>query len=273
MLSGRLKMEKIFRIKSLVSAAVVVLGLVLTGCGSSGGGSSVTSPNGIYSGSITGGNLTFNGLEEKAVIYNNRIMVLSNNSNGVSQIFDMEVVDASVSLAGTGANYSPFPSKLNDLIIDGTFVSGSSASIEFVEQTTGTVTLTPGTINLTASPAIYSKGSDLVRLSGTWSGIYDSGFGKVMTLTINANGMIDVASSIDSNGSSCGFTGTFSLLDSAVNVYSLNLISDGGDQVIVCDLGAGTFSGLAWTEGAADETLVLLTSDGNKARAVVLTKN
>jgi len=266
-------MENIFKNQLLTSAVIVAAGLALSGCGSSGGGTTVTSPNGIYTGAITGGDASSNGTEEKAIIYNNRMMVLSNNSNGVSQIFDFSLTDPAASLVGTGVRYSPFPSKLNDLSLDGTYQDGVSATANFTEQTTGTVTLSPGTFNLTENTALFDRGADLTRLSGTWTGIYDAGFGKVMTLVIDSSGVIDGANSIDSSGSSCGFSGAFSIVDATLNIYSINLVSDGGNMVIVCDLGAGTFSGLAWTEGNTNGALVLIAADGNKARAVVLTKN
>jgi len=267
-------MENIFKKQLLTAAVMVAAGLALSGCSSSSDGeTSVTSPNGVYSGIITGGDVSSNGTEEKAIIYNNRMMVLSNNSNGVSQIFDFSLTDPATSLAGTGVRYSPFPSKLNDLMLGGTYQDGISATANFTEQTTGAVTLSPGTISLTENTGLFDRGADLTRLSGTWSGIYDAGFGKVMTLVIDSSGVIDGTNSIDSNGSSCGFSGAFSIVDATLNIYSINLISDGGNMVIVCDLGAGTFSGLTWTEGDTNGTLVLMASDGNKARAVVLTKN
>ncbi len=266
MLSGRLKMEKIFRIKSLVSALVVVSGFMLTGC-SSDGGSSVTSPNGIYTGNITGGNSTFNGLEEKAIIYNNRMMVLSNNLDGVSQLFDANLTDQTVSLAGTGKRYSGAGSGINTITYEGSYVAGTSASVDFVES----VSNLTGTMVFNTTPSVYAKGSDLSRLSGTWSGIFVAGSNATMTLNIGSDGVIAVNSGDSGDGADCGFTGDFGLIEASVNVYAVNLISDGGGGG--CFVSAGTYTGLAWTEGDTNGTLVLMAADGNRGRAVVLTKN
>ena len=263
-------MEKLFRIKTLVSAVVVVTGVALTGCGSSsGGGGSVASPNGIYTGTITGGSTSFNGIEEKAIIYNNRKLVLSNKADGVSQLFDANLTDPANSLTGTGFRYDPAGPKLNSVNFSGSYVSDVSASVDFVEDTTGAVTLPPGTINLTEDTALSSKGSDLSRLNGTWVGTFVAG--SQMTLIIDAAGNIGASSGDSGGGADCGFTGAFSILDAAVNVYALSLISDGGGAG--CFVAAATYSGLAWTEGDSNGTLVLIAADGNNGRAVILTKS
>ncbi len=262
-------MEKIFRIKSLVSAAVVVSGLVLTGC-SSDSGSSVTSPNGIYTGNITGGDVSSNGIEEKAIVYGFRMMVLSNKADGVSQIFDNNLSESTVSLTGTGMRYGASGVDLNEVGYDGSFSSGQSIVVNFTELTTGAITLPSGTMNLVASTSLYSKGSDLSRLAGTWTGTFV--VGSQMVLNIDASGVIGGSSGDQGGGADCGFTGAFNVLEASVNVYAVNLISDGG-SAFGCFVSAGTYTGLAWTEGDTNGTLVLMAADGNRGRAVVLTKN
>ena len=267
-------MEKIFKIKASALAATVVLsGLALSGCGSSSSGVTTTSvsSNGIYSGNITGGSTSFNGVEEKGIIFNGRLLVLSNNANGVSQIFDGTLTEPAISLAGTGASYSPTV-KRGDIAYDGSFSTGLSATINFTEITTGTPTVPVGTIALTSDTAAYDKGADTTRLAGTWTGIFASGFALSMSLAIDATGnILGGSSSADLFTDGCLFTGSLSVIDAAVNVYRVNLISDGGSGQ--CTLPTGAYSGLSWTEGATNGTLVLMAADGSKGRAVVLTKN
>ncbi|MCW8935303.1 MAG: hypothetical protein OQK98_11320 [Gammaproteobacteria bacterium] len=263
-------MENIFKNQLLTSAVIIAAGLALSGCGSSGGGTTVTSPNGIYTGAITGGDVSSTGAEEKAIIYNNRMLVLSNNANGVSQIFDASLSDSENSLAATGFRYGATGLQLNNVTYDGSYIEGQSAAVSFSEITTGTPTLPSGSIALTAQSNVYSKGSDISRLAGSWTGIFDSGFGLSMTLIIDASGNI-ANGSADLFTEGCVFTGSLSIINSAINAYTVNLISDGGSGQ--CILLAGAYPGLAWTEGDTNGTLVLMAADGNRGRAVVLTKN
>lgn len=262
-------MENIFKNQLLTSAVVVIAGLALSGCSSSsGGGTTVTSPNGIYTGIITGGDVSSNGTEEKAIIYNNRMMVLSNNTDGVSQLFDATLTDQTVSLAGTGNRYSAIGSEINIITYTGSYVAGQTAAVDFVES----VSNLTGSMAFNFVPAVYAKGSDLTRLAGTWSGIFVAGSNAIMTLMIGADGVIAVGSG-DSGDGDCNFTGAFSILDATKNVYSLSLVSDGGGSGSGCFVSAGTYSGLAWTEGDTNGTLALMAADGNRGRAAVLTKN
>lgn len=274
MLSGRLKMEKIFRIKSLVSAAVVVSGFMLTGC-SSDGGSSVTSPNGIYTGNIIGGDASSNGVEEKAVIYNNRMMILSNKVDGVSQFFNGNITENGTSFTGTGERYSPAGLLANIISYSASFVAGQTVTVDFTEVTTGSATLLPGSVDLTSNVALYTKGSDLTRLAGTWSGIFVAGSNASMVLNIDSTGGISAGSGDQGDGADCIFSGAFNVVDASVNIYSLSLMSLGGsgNGGTVCHVSPGTYSGLAWTEGDTNGTLVLMAADGSRGRAVVLTKN
>lgn len=261
-------MENIFKNQLLTSAVIVAVGLALSGCSSSGGGGgvTVTSPDGIYLGNISGGDVSSNGTEEKAIIYNNRMMVLSNNTDGVSQLFDANLTDQTMSLAGTGNRYAATGSEINIITYTGSYVAGQTAAVDFVES----VSNLTGSMAFNFVPAVYAKGSDLTLLAGTWSGIFVAGSNATMTLMIGADGVI-AAGSGDSGDGDCNFTGAFSILDATKNVYSLSLVSDGGG--FGCFVSAGTYSGLAWTEGDTNGTLVLMAADGNRGRAAVLTRN
>ena len=259
-------MEKLFKIKILVLTTVVVSALTLTGCSSSSDSAPAT-VSGIYLGTITGGDASRNGAEEKAIIYNNRMMVLSNNVDGVSQLFDANLTDQAVSLAGAGNRYDATGPEINIITYTGSYVAGQSASVDFVESLSNLT----GSMAFNVVPDVFEKGSSLARLAGTWSGIFVKGSNATMTLSIGADGVIAAGSGDSGDGTDCGFTGSFSIPDATVNVYAISLISDGGG--VGCFVPANTYSGLAWTEGSADGTLVLMATNGVSGRAVVLTKN
>ncbi len=257
-------------IKALTTIAA--LSLVITGCGGGGSGSTPT-PNGIYTGTITGGNASYNGdLGEKAIIYNNRLMLLSNNSGGVSQIFDANLTVTGSSLTGAGSRYDSGGSLLNSISYDGTFSTGQSATVNF-SRTDSAVTLADGTMQLTATSAVYSKGSAASRLAGSWTGTFDLSFGRQMDLSLDANGTI--TSGGDQSPLDCQFTGSITPADASINVYNVTLTSDGGSSSSACRLPADDYTGLAWTEGDTDGTLVLMVvnTTQQRSRAVVLTKN
>ncbi len=241
---------------------------IISGCGGSGGGSgssTTASPNGIYSGNITGGETLANGIEEKGIIYNNRFMLFSTQTVGNSQIFNADLTVTDLALSGTGERYSS-DSMLNNISYNGTFVASQSASINFSRTDSGVNTLTDGTMNLTSSTSLYAKGSANSRLLGSWTGTFDT-FGSQMDLNFDATGVITSGS--DQAPLDCAFTGSISAADTSVNVYNVTINSSG----TLCTITAGTYTGLAWTEGDTDGTLVLIVSDGSKARAVILTKN
>jgi len=51
-------------------SVLIMVTVMSYGCSSD---SSIPSPNGIYSGTITGGEPTFNGIEEKGIIYTRNV--------------------------------------------------------------------------------------------------------------------------------------------------------------------------------------------------------
>jgi len=132
--------------------------------------------------------------------------------------------------------------------------------------------LPDGTFNLTASTALLSKGSASSRLEGTWSGNFGLDFARGMSLVMDASGNITLGSA-DNAPADCAFSGSITPADTSINIYNVNLISDGGSGVSTCGLLAGSFSGLAWTEGDTDGTLIVMVADGVQGRAVILTKN
>ena len=250
---------------------VVVLATTLNvGCGGGGGGTAA-SPNGIYSGNITGGQTVPNVIEEKAIIYNGRLLILSLGTTAIQQLFDASLDISSTSLSGTGKRYNNI-SLLNSVDYDGNFVVSTSATIDF-DVTTGTPSngLLPGTMNLTASTTLLERGSATDKLQGVWTGDYGSDFFGTMNLTIDATGTITAGDDQYNNSPDCKFTGTILPADTKINVYNALITSDGGSNGN-CIMSAGTYTGLAWTEGDTDGTMVLMFADGTDGRAVILTR-
>ena len=254
---------------SLVLTIASVFGL--TGCGSSGGGGgTAASPNGIYTGTITGGETLPNIIGEKGIIYNGKLLVLSKESDAIQQFFEANLSATNTSLTGNGFRYDNI-SLLNNVSYNGTFVENQSATISFTDSGNGS--LPPGTINLTASTTLLSKGSATSRLNGIWTGGVGPSLVGQMSLELDANGNITPGnSSADTAGSNCTFTGSIVPADTTINVYDATITSNGGTG---CTMPTGSYTGLAWTEGDFDGTLILMVSNSTLkgSRAVILTKN
>ena len=256
-------MEKLFKIKTLVSAVVVATGVALSGCGSSGGGGgSAASSNGLYSGTTTGGLGNPPGGGEKGIIYNNRMMVFATVFD-IQQLYNSSLTATDSSFAGTMEVYGNSTSPLlgtADLV--GSFVAGVSASFSFSNSTD--ISVNDGTIELIADTALFNRGSSQATVTGSWQGTH-GGLGNSSSIAISAAG--DVAGS-DVDG--CNFTGNVLSAGQSVNVYNVTLVSTGGAGCV--DLPVSTYTGFAWTEGTGDTTLNLTVSDGTFSRSVVLTK-
>ena len=271
-------MKIINSIKIVSLALIVASTLNATGCSSGGGGGTASTPNGIYTGDITGGNPSFNSDiqgGEKAIIYNGRFMLLSEQSSGIGQIFDANFSITGTSLSGNGFRYDNI-SLLNNATYDGDFIENQSASINFTKSGVSSANLPDGTINLTVSSTLLSKGSATSKLEGTWAGDFGADFFGKMTLVFDVNGNISLGSIDEGNPGStldCSFTGSVLPADTSINVYNVNLTSDGGSGPFNCTLPAGNYPGLAWTEGDTDGTLIFMVSNGTNSRAVILTKN
>jgi len=255
-------MEYIFKNQLITSAVAVAAGLALSGCSSSSSGGAA-SPDGIYSGTTTGGRGHPPGGNEKGIIYNNRMMVFSDVWE-IQQLLNVPLVLSGTSVTGTLEYYSNNVSPiLGTADLSGTFVAGVSASFSYINAPTSF--FNDGTISLTADTASYTKGSSLVKVTGSWQGVH-GGSGNTSTLSVDAAG--SVAGS-DTEG--CNFTGSIIPADTSVNVYNATLTSSGGASCV--SLPISTYTGFAWSEGVGDTTLNLTVSDGTYSRSVVLTKN
>jgi len=157
--------------KLIKITSILILTAFLTyGC-SDGGGGTAASPNGIYTGTITGGqSLSNSDTLERGIIYNGRSMVLSERQStsptGINQFFDTTLTIDNTSLTGNGFRYSNAILS-NNVAYSGSFIEGQSASIDFTKSGNKPSNLPDGTFNLTASTALLSKGSASSRLEGT----------------------------------------------------------------------------------------------------------
>ena len=250
-------MNAVKTVSTLVLASALVYG-----CGGGGGGST-PSPNGIYSGSITGGREA-NGSNggEKAIIYEGRVIVFS-TALGIQQIFDGDLSVSGTSLAGQMGwfdNDTTFGT--GEVAVTGTFVQDSSAEINFSDL--DTVSPYPdGVISLTENTQLYERGSSLNVVAGMWSA--DHG-GIVITtdFTIDAAGAIT-----GSDNGGCIISGAIAPVDENINVYNVNV------QYTNCayDPGMdGSYTGLAWTEGASDNILNISYSNTVFGRAMIMDK-
>ncbi len=240
-------------------SVLIMIAVMSYGCSSD---SSTPSPNGIYSGTITGGRgAPVNG-NEKGIIYNNRMMVFSTVLD-IQNFFDSRLNFTDTSFIGTLNIYSNSFPVASTADLAGTFVPNTSVTATFINTTD--ISVTDGTINLTTNTSLYNKGSSVAILTGSWQGTHGN-VGNETFLTIDGSGII---TGNDVQG--CNFTGTVASANTNINVYNVTIISTGGEGC--ASLPTATYTGLAWTEGASDTTLNLTIADGTNARAVILTKN
>ncbi|MFK5950261.1 MAG: hypothetical protein QM500_15985 [Methylococcales bacterium] len=257
-------MEKNFKTKSLVATSLLLSGLALSGCSSSSGGSTPTL-DGIYSGSITGGVSGRNG-GEKAIIYNNRMMVFSTASN-IQQLLESDITVTGSSFSGQLDFYDNSNPIIGTADMTATFVAGQSVTATFTNGSDASIT--DGAISLAYESDTYKKGSSQERITDSWQGAF-GGLGNVVSILVDATG------AYTGSDNNCNFTGTIQPADSKVNVYNVSLTTDAncGMSTTVDKLDPSTtYTGFAWTEGATDTSMNFTVSDGIKSRTVILTKN
>ncbi len=254
------------RIKAL--SLITVSALCITGCSpGGGGGGTAASPDGIYTGTITGGRgAPFNG-EEKGIIYNNKMMVFS-SANGIRQMFESQVSVSGISLSGNIIYYTAngVPSS-SSLTLTGSFILDTSATINFTDAT-GTEP-PDGTISLISDTPLLNRGSSSATIEATWQGTHGL-IGNSSTIAVSATGDITGSSALG-----CTYTGSILPADTSVNVYNVNLITgsdcdDAASELLAINT---TYTGFAWTEGSNDVTLNFTVSDGTNSRSIVLTRN
>jgi len=117
-------------------------------------------------------------------------------------------------------------------------------------------------INLVFDAALSNKKSGFDIIAGLWTGPYGN-FANA-TLTVNSDGTF--TGSEDATG--CMFAGTLNAPDTAINVYTVSATSTTG----CFSLPVGNYTGLAWLEGATNNTLNISFSNGTNNRSLILTK-
>jgi len=250
---------------NLIKNLTVITLAAAMGYGCSSSSTPAPTPNGIYSGTITGGAGTPPNGDEKGIIYNGRFMVFSTVFD-IQQLYDASLTITDSSFSALVNNHGNAFSKRFSADLSGTFVTNTSISAT-VTNVSGS-NLTDATINLIADTALYNKGSNLATVTGGWQGTHGN-TGNATSLIIDATGAITSGS--DNDG--CNFTGSVIPADTSFNVYNVTLVNTGGTGCSATKFPAGTYTGLAWTEGATDTTLNLTVADDTYSRSVILTKN
>jgi len=251
---------------NLIKNLTVITLAAAVGYGCSSSSTPPPTPNGIYSGAeaVTGGRSGANG-DEKGIIYNGRMMVFATVFD-IQSLIDSQLTITDNSLTGTLNFYgNKFPLSGTAELLATLNDDGSVAGTFTATPTPGT-NISDGTLDLTAEPDTFNKGSNLATVAGSWQGTY-GGVGDATSLTIDATGTITVG--LDDFG--CNYTGTVIPADTSINVYNVTIVSTGGTGCTT--LPASTYTGLAWTEGVTDSTLNLTVTDGTNSRSIVLTKN
>ena len=245
--------------KLLKNLSILILAAAINyGCSSSNSGTpTTTTPNGIYSGSISGGNASFNG-NEKAIVYNNKLIVLSSTSNNIIQIFDSVLTLDNNNITTELYRYNNTSPLISTLTTTGSFVENTSLTVSFIDTATPKI-IPDGTISLTANTALYNIASSLNTVTKTWTGTH-GGIVQTTTLTIDAQGAIT-----GSDDSGCTIAGSISPADTSINVYNITLTYSICSGFAVPP--SGSYSGLAWVE---NNSLILSVSDNNFARAMIL---
>ena len=250
-----IKMNAVKTVSTLVLAFALVYG-----CGGGGGGST-PSPNGIYTGSISGGRTGgYNG-GEKAIIYEGRTMVFS-TANDINQIFDGNLDVLNNALSGDMLLFDNLnPVVIATLDVNGTYITNQSAELDFTD--TDSNPIPDGTISLTEDTQIYQRGSSAATVNADWSASHTNLI-VTTTISIDAQGIV---SGMDNMG--CTISGTVTPVESSINVYELNLVYQGCTGAASSD---GSYTGLGWTEGSSDEFFNVAYTNNTFGRAVVLVR-
>jgi len=248
---------------NLIKNLTVITLAAAMGYGCSSSSTPPATPNGIYTGTLTGGiGAPFNG-GEKGIIYNDRFIVFS-TPFGIQQIFDATLTVTDTSFTALVDNYNNISTKIYTADLSGTFIANTSVNATVTNLPDGTGS-TDSTIILNADTTLYNRGSNNATVAGSWQGVIGGSLSSITTtLSIDATGTITSGS--DSEG--CNLTGSVIPADTSVNVYNATLISTGCNS-----LSPATYTGLAWTEGDTNGTLNLSVSNGTQGRTVILTKN
>jgi len=244
-------------------SAVAAISLIGFGCSSSSGdGASTSTLSGIYTGVVIGGRSSANG-DEKAIIYNDRLMMFATVFN-IQSVMDSQLTVTDSNFTGTLSIYSNFASInfTGTADLSGNIDSNNIVSATFINTN---ATTNDGSFTLTPNTTVYSKGSNLSRVTGSWQGTH-GGLSDATTIAVDATGTITSGSDLEG----CNFTGSIIPADTSVNVYNATLISTGGTGCT--SLPPATYTGFAWTEGTTDTTMNFTVADGINSRSVILTK-
>ena len=226
--------------------ALSLLAALLVGCGGGGGGSAPVSGSaeGFWNGTATGG-------------YTTSIAVLDNGETW--------------GLYGSGGSLAG--ALYGQTVVNGTALSGTGTSFNFVTRTSGTgsysgtvtakssLSLTSGATTFAASyDSTYDQAATLSALAGTYTGYALTGTiaAQTTTVTVTSGGLI--SSSYVSGNLSCSTSGTATPRAGGKNVYNVQLTFTGN----YCALGNGTTVSGVGTFNAPNKQVIVMTLNGGK---------
>lgn len=241
----------LFRIFSPIVPFITLL--LIIGCSSSGGDSGTAPPTTADGTGVWEGTFTENGVgtfDLIGLIEGNQLRFIS--------------IDAGAIYAGTVAvSGSNFTSTVTGYQIGGTVFATTDLIGTVVTKSTisGTFTTsygTTGSFSLTYDP-VTDKGSSLAVTAGNWTDLASG----TATILINSAGVVT-----GSDIAGCVYTGTVSIIDPTVNIYSLSL------GVTSCGVADGAYAGyiVISDDVAANDTLTFVVNNSNFVFINVLTR-
>jgi hypothetical protein len=235
--------------------AGLVLAAILTGCG--GGGDSpaapATSPEGVYSGSITSS--TVASAFSTVVLEDGQVWTIYGNTVG-----GVLVVNGLIQGQGTSSNGTFTSSTMKDFgaspalaaTLNATYVQGASLA--------GTITEAGGSIGFsgTATPATtfdYNTPAQLSNVVGAWT--LSSTSGNTIALTVSATGAFTGTAT-----GGCSVSGTFTPRPSGKNIFNFQMTIGPAP----CTLAGWTGGGIAIYSTLANGSHQLIVGSADASR-------
>lgn len=225
---------------TFASTLLTTTALLMSACGG-GGDNPADAPVETLSAGIYGGTLTPTGQAADTAIG----IVTSTGNAAIVDLFTEELFIGTAngnSLTGTLYASTAVSSSAEVNNISGNDISGNYTS-----------SLGGGDFALTADPDLYSRSADLSKLGGVWvDTVYVAATGTT-TWNILANGTFTVAT-----GSSCNAFGSFSIIDTTKNEYSMVM------TLADCGIVNGGYTGFAALSDTSnpDDTLSIVFGNG-----------
>jgi len=219
----------------------LVVGVLISACVHDDDNVSVSTPPGIYDGTVTPTGLA----ADNAVA-----LITSNNKIAIVDTDTLEAFIGTISIrsiTGTLFSSSVVPATGEVTNVSGNNISGTYSS-----------SIGGGTFDLVADVNLYNRGASLSKLVGTWVDSFFTSVTGTTTWVIQSNGSFTMSST-----SGCSAIGQFSLISTKSNTfkneYEINL------TVSTCPSFNGTYSGIGALSDAffTDDLLTFMFNNGS----------